>query len=82
MTIQVQNETKKRFIESIKQYFAEELDHQIGDLKASLLLEFCLKEIGPTIYNDAISDAQAYFQDRVSDLDGTCYEPEFSYWKK
>jgi uncharacterized protein (DUF2164 family) len=82
MTIQVQAEKKKRILKSIKRYFAEELDQEIGDLKASLLLEFCLKEIGPTIYNDAISDAQAYFQDRVADLEGTCHEPEFGHWKR
>ncbi len=65
---------------SIKKYVAEHLDQDIGDLKADMLLEFCLKEIGPTIYNRAIGDAQAYFQGRVADLEGVCYEPEFAYW--
>ena len=44
------------------------------------MLDFVLKEIGPTIYNQAIGDAQNYFQARVSDLEGVCYETEFSYW--
>ena len=45
-----------------------------------MLLDYCLKEIGPTIYNQAIADAQSYFQGRVSDLEGVCHEEEFTYW--
>jgi uncharacterized protein (DUF2164 family) len=69
-------ETTKRLLASIKRYAAENLDEEIGDLKAGLLLEFCLREIGPPIYNKAIVDAQAYFTDRVADLDGVCHEDE------
>lgn len=82
MTIEISEETKKRLLESIKQYFVENMDEEIGDLKALLFLEFCLKEIGPSIYNRAISDAQSYMRDKMSDLEGSCYEPEFQYWKK
>ena len=75
-------ETKKRLIASIRRYFAEKMNDEIGDLKADLLLDFILQEIGPTIYNTAIQDAQAYFQERTADLEGTCHEVEFSYWPK
>jgi len=34
-----------------------------------------------SIYNQAIADAQVYVQDKVVDLDGSCYEPELRYWK-
>ena len=46
------------------------------------LLGFVLKEIGPSIYNAAIGDAQAFLRDRLADLEATCYEPEFTYWPK
>lgn len=82
MAIKLTDETKTELITSIKRYFAENMDEEIGDLKASLLLEFCVKEVGPSIYNQAIADAQACMQERVADLDGTCHEPEFGYWKK
>jgi hypothetical protein len=39
-----------------------------------------LKEIGAVVYNRAIADAQSYFQGRVADLEGVCYEKEFTYW--
>jgi uncharacterized protein (DUF2164 family) len=81
LAISLTKETKKQAIQSIKRYFAENFEEKIGDLKAGLLLDFFLQEIGPTVYNHAISDAQTYFQGKVVDLDGACYEPEFGYWK-
>jgi uncharacterized protein (DUF2164 family) len=56
------------------------MDQEIGDLKADLLLDYFLKEIAPTVYNQAITDAQAYFQVKAADLEGVCYEAEFGYW--
>ena len=46
------------------------------------MLDFVAAEIGPSIYNQAIADAQAYFADKTADLAGVHYEPEFDYWKK
>ena len=80
MPIRIQPEKITQLRASIKRYVAENFDEEIGDLKAGLMLDFVLKEIGPTIYNQAIADAQNYFQARVSDLEGVCYEAEFSYW--
>ena len=82
MTIMLNPETRARFIASIKRYFAEALDDDIGDLKATLLLEFVLREMGPSIYNRAVADAQARLQDMVLELDGSCYEPDPGYWNK
>ena len=81
MAITLPRETALQLTQSIKQFVAEELEQEIGDLKAGTVLEFFLKEIAPSIYNRAIADAQAYFQGRVADLEGVCYEAEFSYWK-
>ena len=82
MAIQISPETRKRLIASLKRYAAEHLGEEMGDLKAGLFLDFCLKEVGPPIYNKAIADAQAYFTDRVADLEGVCHEPEFGYWPR
>ncbi len=82
MAIELPKETEKKLIASIKRYFAEEMEDEIGDLKAKLLLDYCLEEIGPSIYNQAITDAQVYMQDKVTDLDVSIYEAEFGYWKK
>ena len=55
MAIKVSDESKKRMIASIKQYVSEHMDEDIGDLQASLLLEFVLKEIAPSVYNARLS---------------------------
>lgn len=81
MAIELERDVKERAIASIKQYFAERLDQDIGELKADLLLDFFLREIGPSVYNQAVLDAQAYFQNKTADLDGSCWQPEFTYWQ-
>ncbi len=76
MAIKLKDDVRKKLIATIQSYCEENMNESIGDLKAGFLLEFMLKEIGPAVYNKAIADAQAYFQERVTDLDGCCYEPE------
>jgi uncharacterized protein (DUF2164 family) len=80
MKIQLSDEARKRAITSLRRYFSAELDQEIGDLKAGLLLDFVLVEIGPSIYNGAITDAQTYMRDRVADLEAVCSAPEFTFW--
>jgi uncharacterized protein (DUF2164 family) len=81
MPITLSPDDTKRLHASIKRYFAEHLNEDIGDLKAAMMLDFCLKGVGPSIYNQGVADAQTYFSARVMDLEGVCHEPEFSYWK-
>lgn len=82
MPISLPDETRDRVVASLKRYFGDELEMELGDLKATLLLDFLLKEIAPSIYNAALTDAQTYIRDRVADLDGACSEPEFGYWPR
>ncbi|MDE0831293.1 MAG: DUF2164 domain-containing protein [Vicinamibacterales bacterium] len=74
-------EAEQRSVASIKRFFEEHMDEDIGDLKAKLLLDFFLAEIAPSVYNGAVNDAQAILQERVVDLDGVCYQDEFGYWR-
>lgn len=76
MKVKLSKERRKELIAAIKSYFLEHHDEQIGDLKAGLLLDFFMKKLAPPVYNQAIKDAQAYFQQKVEDLDGACYQPE------
>lgn len=82
MPIKLPKETERQAVASIKRYFLENLDEEIGELKAGLFLDFCLREICPCVYNQAIADAQTYLRDKAADMDGICHEPEFGYWKK
>lgn len=82
MPIKLEKDTEKYLIESIQRFFAEEMEDEIGDLKALRILEFFIREIGPSVYNQAIADAQSFLQEKTADLGGARYEAEFDYWKK
>ncbi len=71
-----------RAVASLKRYCAEELDVELGDLPGKLLLEFILTEFGPSMYNRGVADAQVFLRDRVAEVDGACYESEFTYWTR
>ncbi len=80
MPITLAAEDRKRAVASIQRYVAAEWEQEIGDLKAGLLLDYFLTEIAPSVYNRAIGDAQVFLRDRVSDLEGACYQKEFAFW--
>ena len=82
VAIEIQAEPRKRMVASIRRYFEQELEEEIGDLQAGFLLDFCLEEICPTVYNQAIADAQSWMLARVEDLEGSLYEPEFDFWQR
>ncbi len=82
MEINLSNDDESKLTASIKRYVSENFETDIGDLQSSLFLQFCLEEIGPYVYNRAIRDAQEYMQERVMDLENTCYAPESVYWAK
>jgi uncharacterized protein (DUF2164 family) len=82
MAIELPKDARERAIGSIRQYVEENLGVEVGDLKASLLLQFFLKEIAPSVYNQAVVDAQTCMEQMVSEVEGTCHEQEFGFWKR
>jgi uncharacterized protein (DUF2164 family) len=80
--IEIPKQTRAEAITSIQRYFQENMPEPIGDMAAGLLLNYFVEEIGPAIYNQAIADARARIQQRLSDLEGELYAPEFQYWPK
>jgi uncharacterized protein (DUF2164 family) len=68
--INITKEKKEQMINSIKEYFYNEREEEIGDLAASMLLNFITEELGPEYYNQGITDAYNYMNDRVEDLLG------------
>jgi uncharacterized protein (DUF2164 family) len=81
MTIKLRPETQKQLMLSVQRFMSEQYDLSVGDVSAGIFLEFCLKEIGPSIYNQAVADAQGVVQERVTELENICFEEEFGYWK-
>ncbi len=82
MTIELNKETRATAIASIERYFRTNMDEPIGNVTAGALLGFFLEEIGPSIYNQGVTDAQERLQARVMELDIEVHENEFRYWDK
>jgi uncharacterized protein (DUF2164 family) len=80
VTIELSKQARAEAITSIQRYFQENMPEPIGNLAAGLLLNYFVEEIGPVIYNQAIADAQGRIQQRLLDLEGELYVPEFQYW--
>jgi len=80
--IELAEQARKDAIASIQQYFEVNMPEPLGQLPAGLLLDFFVEEIGPAIYNKAITDAQTRIQQRVIELDSELYVDEFQYWPK
>lgn len=82
MTIELTKEAKQTALESLQKYFAENMDEPLGNLAGGALLNFILEEIGPSLYNKGVADAQERMQARVSELDYEVHVDEFQYWLK
>lgn len=82
MPLSLSADDQKRAIASIRRFATEHLDIEVGDIQATLVLSFFLKELAPTFYNNGVADAQVFLRDRVADLEGACSEPEFAFWPK
>ena len=76
MTIELDKDIKARAVKAIQKHFEERRDDEIGNLEAQFLLEVLVEQAGPSIYNQAIRDAQALMQDKLIDLDGELFEPD------
>lgn len=73
---------RKQAVSALQAYFADHMEEQIGELKAGLLLDFVLSELGPSVYNQALADARAFFEERSNDLGAIFYRDEFPSSRK
>jgi uncharacterized protein (DUF2164 family) len=73
---------RKQAIAALRQYFAANLDDENGDLKAGLLLDFILTELGPSVYNQGLADARGFFEERSNDLAAILSRDEFPSSRK
>lgn len=81
MPIELSKEDRAQAIASIERYFEAHFEQKIGNISAGALLGFVLEEIGPSIYNRAVSDAKERMLMRVEDLEYEVRADEFQYWQ-
>jgi uncharacterized protein (DUF2164 family) len=92
MRIRLSDDRRAALLRAIKQHFAAEFDEPISDFRASELLGFFVRELGPPVYNQrgsaslgsvvcpppagGVRDACGYVQDKLGDIEGEIHEPE------
>ena len=59
---------KDAITQKIQEYFARELDQEIGKFEAGFLLTFFAEEIGPYFYNKGLQDSQALLRKRMDEI--------------
>ena len=82
MPVKLSHDQRKKAVHSIGRYFSEELEHEIGEMKAGFLLDYFLKEIAPIAYNQGVNDARRFLEEKMEDLPGTCFEHEMTFWEQ
>jgi uncharacterized protein (DUF2164 family) len=82
MDLKLPKDLEQRLTGSTRRFLTENFGEDVGDLKASLFLKFCMVEIAPTVYNRAIADARSFMQEKVLDLENVCFAHEEGYWAK
>jgi uncharacterized protein (DUF2164 family) len=68
--IKLDKDKRKQMIASIRTFFENERDEEIGELASSAILDFFLEELAPEIYNQGVFDSYRYISDRAEDLLG------------
>jgi uncharacterized protein (DUF2164 family) len=82
MAIEIPKEVRQQAISSIERYFQENMDEKIGNITAGALLSFFVEEIGPVIYNMAVTEVKERLQTRIMEIDLEVHEDAFQYWRK
>jgi uncharacterized protein (DUF2164 family) len=76
MRIRLSDERRELIRSALQDLFREELDRELSDFQAGMLLDFFVRELGAPVYNQAIQDARGFVQEKLDDLEGEFYEPE------
>lgn len=71
--LKLPREEKSRLISNVQAYFEMERSEPIGELAAEQLVDFMINELGPYLYNQAITDARAVLHEKVNQLDDELY---------
>ena len=74
MAIRFDDEQRARIERSLAAYVREHFDHEMGDLQSRRMLDFVTGLVGTAAYNQAIADAEAWLQGKMSDLAGDLHE--------
>ncbi|HYD27112.1 DUF2164 domain-containing protein [Brevundimonas sp.] len=71
--IELSREARQAAVAELRKVLAEELDIEVGGLQAEMVLDRLLLDLGPVIYNRALTDARAVIAAKAEDMDEALY---------
>ena len=66
--LQLDKEDEELLLDELRAYMSDELDMDMGNLPAKLLLDYMVDLIGPKIYDQAIEDSEPWLYDRFTSI--------------
>ena len=76
MRIKLSDERRADLVAGLRQYVTKEFEIELSDFQARELLDYFVRHLGASVYNQAIQDARGFVQEKLTDLEGEFYEPE------
>lgn len=74
--LRLDDERRAAISHDLATLFEAHFDEPLSDFRATQLIDFFLRHLGPAVYNQAIADARGYMLERLDDLDIEYHEPE------
>ena len=66
-------ERRQRLIEQVQTMFSRDFDETLSSFRAGEIVDRMTALIGPGVYNQAVDDVRAHFQNRLDDLNGEVF---------
>jgi uncharacterized protein (DUF2164 family) len=76
LTMKLPRDQKERIIDSLKAFYWKERGEEIGSVAAEQLLDHVIADIGPVIYNQAITAARKVVAERMASIEDELYALE------
>ena len=74
MTTELHPEQRKHLISQITTFIYDEFEIEVGELRATLVLDFMMKHTAPAAYNQGVADSQAYLTTKLADMEIDLHE--------
>ena len=71
--IELSREARQAAAAGLRKVLMEELEVEVGTLQAEMVLDRLVLDLGPVLYNRALSDARAVIAAKAVDMDEALY---------
>lgn len=74
MPMDLEPDQRKRLLSEITAFMLDEFDTEVGELRATLVLDFMMKHAGAAGYNQGVADCRAYLTNKLADMEIDLHE--------